>query len=276
MWIRALFFIFITIVILLSIVNSRRKEYFDDNKLHFEGSVHLSGNIATNNIPNKIRVKSLCFRKNEGGEIKEECLDSGQFSFALNNTTERNYFKCLGETCIDNKHLDIIKNKNNFKIRNVKKDRCYTMRDVMLHGLGGNYAEIHRPGHLNSMQEQGLNGIKKLRGYWRGSGGGLYYEHWPGKQHDDDGDGLRWLAYTDGGYRNRPWIPNFVVGENCDLENDGLFKKYLQTQDKNQFRFIKTTNEGEDAEITAASLTPQPEASSEFSGEMPGTGMQVA
>tara|TARA_Y100000389_G_scaffold140463_1_gene138298 strand:- start:44 stop:421 length:378 start_codon:yes stop_codon:yes gene_type:complete len=123
MWVRALFLILILIVIVISLINiytnERNETFVDTSKLHFEGSVHLNGGLRLNNIPNKIRTKQLCFRKTIDGEVKEECLDTGQFSFALNNSPERNYFKCLGEVCIDNKHMDILKNKKNFKIQNV-------------------------------------------------------------------------------------------------------------------------------------------------------------
>ena len=212
MLVRTLFFILILVVIICSLVNINNKKvenFTDTSKLHYEGSVHLSGNIQINNIPNKIRTKQLCFRKTIDGEVKEECLDTGQFSFALNNSSERNYLKCLGEVCIDNTHLDIIKNKNNFKIQNIGQNKCYTMRDVSVHGLGGNYAELTRT-DLNSLAFNGVDGIKKLRGGFRGArgpAGGKYNEHMPGKLHDDDGDYWRIARYADGGARGAPCPP---------------------------------------------------------------------
>lgn len=290
MLVRALFFILILVVIICSLVNINNKKvetFTDTSKLHFEGSVHLSGNIQINNIPNKIRTKQLCFRKTIDGEVKEECLDTGQFSFALNNSPERNYFKCLGEVCIDNKHLDIIKNKKNFKIQNIGQDKCYTMRDVSVHGLGGNYADLTRT-DLNSL-DPGIDGIKKLRGgFWGARGGGgtpvgvhggpwaaLYNEHMPGKLHDDDGDFWRNLWYSDGGSRNAPWIPNFLVAEDCNLETNSTLKKYRNIQQKNQFRFIKTDIEGQEPERIQSIDTPVPAPSGEFSGPMPGVGIRV-
>ncbi len=280
MLVRALFFILILVVIIFSLVNINNKkveDFTDTSKLHFEGSVHLSGNIQINNIPNKIRTKQLCFRKTVDGEVKEECLDTGQFSFALNNSPERNYFKCLGEVCIDNKHLDIIKNKKNFKIKNIGQDKCYTMRDVSVHGLGGNYAELTRT-DLNSLAP-GIDGIKKLRGVFDGSRnagyGYIYNEHMPGKLHDDDGDYWRIAMYTDGGARNAPWIPNFLVAEDCKLETNSTFKKYRNIQQKNQFRFIKTNIEGQEPERIQSRDTPVPAPSGEFSGPMPGVGIRV-
>ena len=36
------------------------------------------------------------------------------------------------------------------------------------------------------------------------------------------------------------FLSSFVVGENCDEENDSLFAGHINTQKKNHFRFIKT------------------------------------
>ena len=283
MWVRALFFILIILVIVISLINIYNNEsnenFVDTSKLHYEGSVHIKGDIRLNNIPNKIRTKQLCFRKTIDGEVKEECLDTGQFSFALNNSPERNYFKCLGEVCIDNKHIDILKNKKNFKLQNVGTQKCYTMRDVLLHGLGGNYAELTDRNKLNSLNPSGNKGIKKLRGgvancYHSRCGGGALYDEWmPGKIHDDHG---HHLGYSDGGSRNGPFIPNFVVGANCDLESDSTFKQFRNIQNKNQFRFIKTEISDERPTTTASPDTPVPEASGVFTGPMPGVGLNFS
>ena len=284
MWVRALFLILILIVIVISLINiytnERNETFVDTSKLHFEGSVHLNGGLRLNNIPNKIRTKQLCFRKTIDGEVKEECLDTGQFSFALNNSPERNYFKCLGEVCIDNKHMDILKNKKNFKIQNVGTEKCYTMRDVLLHGLGGNYAELTHRNKLNSLSPGGDKGIRRLRGgisnkYTSryGGRGSLYNEWMPGKLQDDHG---HHLGYSDGGSRNAPFIPNFVVGANCDLESDNTFKRFRNIQNKNQYRFIKTTITDETPTQTASPDTPVPEASAVFTGPMPGVGLNIS
>ena len=279
MCVRALFFILIPLVIIFSLVNivsNKEKETFvDTSKLHFEGSVHIKGGITMNNIPNRIRAKQLCFRKTIDGEVKEECLDTGQFSFALNNSSERNYFKCLGEVCIDNNHIDIIKNKKNYKIQNIGNEKCYTMRDVQLHGIGGNYGDLTWTDKNLSMSPNGDRGIKHLRAIpfsGRRAGGYIYDEHYPGKQHDDNGE---W-AVSDGGLRNAPWIPNFLVAENCDLESDYTFKQYRNIQQKNQFRFIKTNIDDERPTVTASPDTPVPSPADEFTGPMPDIGLQFS
>ena len=183
-----------------------------------------------NNIPNQIRTKQLCFRKTIDGEVKEECLDTGQFSFALNNSPERNYFKCLGEVCIDNKHMDILKNKKNFKIQNIGTKKCYTMRDVLLHGLGGNYSELTYRDKLNSLSSRD-EGEKKLRGgiaiclHSRCGGRGSLYDEWmPGKPHDDHG---HHTGYSE--VQKCTFIPNF---EGQLAESDGTFKKFRNIQNK--------------------------------------------
>tara|TARA_Y100000022_G_C13241161_1_gene372460 strand:- start:325 stop:1179 length:855 start_codon:yes stop_codon:yes gene_type:complete len=279
MLVRIFFFVIIVIVILSAVLNIKQnnnENFTDTKKLHYDGSVHLKGDVLVNNIPNKIRTKQLCFRNDEG---KEECLDTGQFSFALNNSSERNYLKCLGEVCIDNNHIDILKNKHNFNLKNIKQNKCYMMRDTTLHGLGGNYAGLRDSG-LNSIGISGDKrrwGIRKLRGGYRGarypSYGLLYNEHMPGKPHNDCGDYWRYWRYADGGSENSPFIPNFVVAENCDLETDPVFKKYENTQQKNQFRFIKADLSDRVEEIEISGDTPALSPSGKFSGPMPGPGL---
>ena len=266
MWIRIFFFIVIILTLInisLKIFINKSKENFENGneKLYFDGSVHLKQNISVNNKPNKIRFDKLCFRKkttSPNDEIKEECLDSDQFSFVMNNTSERNYYKCLGDVCVNNDHLNILRNKNNFKLKHLDTNKCYMMRDAMLHGVGGNYAELHKWRQLDN--DLHPENVRRLRGKFDGkprhgrtSDGGLYNEHMAGKLHDDDGDYWRWWAYVDGGWRNRPWIPNMVVSENCNLETDGLFRFFVNTQDKNQFRFIKTDTAEDEAAQGAGS-----------------------
>jgi len=287
MWVRALFLILILIVIVISLINiysnksnARNETFVDTSKLHFEGSVHINGGLKLNNIPNKIRTKQLCFRKTINGEVKEACLDPGQFSFALNNSPDRNYFKCLGEVCIDNKHIDILKNKKNFKIQNVGTQKCYTMRDVLLHGNGGNYAELHDRGKLNSLKRRGNKGIKKLRGGVGACSGSrcqpgtdTYKEWMPGKLHDDNG----YRTPHDGrSSRNGPFIPNFVVGANCDLESHSIFKQFRNIQQKNQYRFIKTEISDKRPTTTISPDTPMPGASAVFTRDMPGVGLNIS
>ena len=294
MWVRALFLILILIVIVISLINiysnesnesnasnasnTRNETFVDTSKLHFEGSVHINGGLKLNNIPNKIRTKQLCFRKTIDGEVKEECLDTGHFSFALNNSPDRNYFKCLGEVCIDNKHMDILKNKKNFKIQNVGTQKCYTMRDVLLHGNGGNYAELADRAKLDSLEFSGNKGIKKLRGgvagclHSRCQPRNLYDEWMPGKPHDDNG---YHTAHDGRSSRNGPFIPNFVVGETCDLESDSIFKQFRNIQQKNQYRFIKTEISDETPTTIASPDSPVPEASAVFTGPMPGAGLNI-
>lgn len=275
MCVRVIFFIviFVFIITTLTRINNNNKEKFNDNELYFDGSVHIKGNININNKPNKLKVKSLCFRKEINGQIKEECLDSGQFSFAINNTPDRKYFKCLGGTCIDNNHLDIIKNKKNFKIKHLANDKCYMMRDIMLHGLGGNYIGVREQAHDLKSIGNDVHGISKLRRGFHGTGarwageGNMYNENMPGKLHDDDGDWGKWVVAAvgvDGGWENQPWIPNAVVSENCDLENDGTFKSFQHAQNKNQFRFIKTTYDDQEAVVEIDSNTPVPQADDIF------------
>ena len=286
MCVRVIFFIviFIFIITTLTRINNNNKEKFNDNELYFDGSVHLKGGININNKPNKLKVKSLCFQKEVNGQIKEECLDSGQFSFAINNTPDRKYFKCLGGTCIDNNHLDILKNKKNFKLKNLNTNECYMMRDIMLHGLGGNYVGLKQWHNLYSIGSR-EDGISKLRRGYHGAGsrwsgrGNAHNEHYPGKLHDDDGDWRRWIVAAvgvDGGWENQPWIPNAVIGETCNLETDATFKNYQHIQDKNQFRFIKTEYDGVVPVPVVSPDTPVPQADDTFSRGMAADGFNIS
>ena len=253
MLLRVLFFIVILIVIFLMVLSTQNKEEFvdvesvnDENQLHLPGSVHINGAIKSENVnPNKIRCEKLCFQKKFGPDIKEECIDSSTLSYILNNTDDRTYMKCLNDICIGDNHLKIINDDSEFKLKN--QDKCYMRRDATFHGLGGNYNSLHDK-DLNNMGNS-IDGIHKLRRGWykggdRSPGGWAdkrYRENMPGKKHDDGGQ--YFIGYTDGNWKNQPFIPNFVVGENCDEINDSLFSQHINTQKKNHFRFIKTTFE---------------------------------
>ena len=260
MLVRIIFFVGITIAIFLMLLYIKQTEHFtttavnnsnlleemDNGQIYLNGSVHLNGKISNLNNPNKIKVNKLCFRKKFGDTVKEECIDGETLSYVLNNTDERNYLKCLGDICIGKKHLDILRDERNFKLKN--NDKCYMRRDALFHGLGGNYNSLGSEKYsstLNSM-ENNINGIHRLRRGWYKGGDrrpgpwhtDRYRENMPGKKHDDGGQYFR--GYTDGNWKNQPFIPNFVVGENCDEENDSLFAGTINTQKKNHFRFIRT------------------------------------
>lgn len=262
MLLRIIFFVVITTAIILMLLYINKPEHFtttasinnlnidnslpeemDNGQIYLNGSVHLNGKIYNQNNPNRIKVDRICFRKNFGDTVKEECIDGETLSYVMNNTDERNYLKCLDDVCIGKKHFDILRDEANFKIKN--NDKCYMRRDATFHGLGGNYNSLPDTSTLNSM-DNNINGIHRLRRGWykwgdRSPGPWVqsrYRENMPGKKHDDGGQ--YFWGYKDGYWRNQPYIPNFVVGENCDEENDSLFGGHLNTQKKNHFRFIKT------------------------------------
>ena len=60
---KSIIFILIILVIVISLINIYNNEsnenFVDTSKLHYEGSVHIKGDIRLNNIPNKIRTKQL-------------------------------------------------------------------------------------------------------------------------------------------------------------------------------------------------------------------------
>ena len=283
MLLRVIFFLVIGITIFCMILNVKQNENFISNttsstinnvnndKLYFNGSVHLKGKLEIENSPNKIKVDTLCFRKKENGVIKEECIDGDTLSYVINNTDDRNYLKCLDDICISNDHLNILKNETNFKLKN--QDKCYMRRDALFHGLGGNYNSLTDTENLNSMEENNIDGIQRLRRGWykkddRKPGDWhdkRFRENMPGTLHDDGG---QYFVYTDGGWRNQPFIPNFVVGENCDEVFDPIFAGYINTQKKNHFRFIRTEFEGpqdETVETTTQAISiPNMDRSDEF------------
>ena len=289
MCVRVIFFVVIFLFIITTSIglrkNNIKKENFNNEHLRLDGSVHIKGGITIDNTPNKLRFKSLCFRKEIDGEVKEECLDSSHFSFVLNNTPDRKYFKCLGGTCIDNNHLDIIKNKKNFKLKHLDSDKCYMMRDIMLHGLGGNYIGVRDQQHDLYSLDSTEHGISRLRRGFHGAGsrgagpGDWYDENLPGKLHDDDGDWGRYAvvaAGVDGGWGNQPWIPNALIAENCDLGNDSEFKNYQHVQNKNIFRFIRTSFDDQEIPRVVSSDTPVPQADDTNFREQAGTGFNIS
>ena len=57
MLVRIFFFVIIVIVIFSAVLNIKQnnnENFTDTKKLHYDGSVHLKGDVLVNNIPNKI------------------------------------------------------------------------------------------------------------------------------------------------------------------------------------------------------------------------------
>ena len=50
------------------------------------------------------------------------------------NKDFRNKLYCLGDACIDKRHMEILKGDRNFKLKHRNRDKCINIRDLRIHG----------------------------------------------------------------------------------------------------------------------------------------------
>jgi len=128
------------IVLFVSLEIVKRTEKYQnigENPIYIEDSVKVKGGIKLQ-FPtgtNKIKVNKLC--------VDNECINANVLNFVVNNKDFRNKLYCLGDACIDKRHMEILKGDRNFKLKHRNRGKCINIRDLDIHGkpLRGN--EVH-------------------------------------------------------------------------------------------------------------------------------------
>lgn len=89
----------------------------------FNGNVHIRGNaqILTNSNQ-KIKCDKLCIKDSITG--KTSCIESDKLFYLTNNKDHRLKMICLGNTCINQNHINVLKGKQTFKVANYKNMKC--------------------------------------------------------------------------------------------------------------------------------------------------------
>ena len=116
------FFLLSCIVIAL-FYKPKKNEKNENFANKFNGSVHIRGSADLLTDSNqKIKCDKLCIRDSVTGKIS--CIEPEKLFYLTNNKDSRLKMICLGNTCINQNHIDILKGKNTFRIVNYKNKRC--------------------------------------------------------------------------------------------------------------------------------------------------------
>lgn len=113
------FFLLSSIVIAL-FYNPKNTENFATK---FNGNVHIRGEAKILTDSNKkIKCDKLCIKDSITG--KTSCIEPDKLFYLTNNKDHRLKMICLGNTCINQNHIDILKGRQTFKLANYKNRRC--------------------------------------------------------------------------------------------------------------------------------------------------------
>ena len=100
-----------------------KPDNFENFVTKFNGNVHIRGKAEILTDSNqKIKCDKLCIKDSATGKIS--CIEPEKLFYLTNNKDHRLKMICLGNTCINQNHIDILKGKNTFKIANYKNNQC--------------------------------------------------------------------------------------------------------------------------------------------------------
>lgn len=100
-----------------------KPDNFENFVTKFNGNVHIRGKAEILTDSNqKIKCDKLCIKDSATGKIS--CIEPEKLFYLTNNKDHRLKMICLGNTCINQNHIDILKGKNTFKIANYKNNKC--------------------------------------------------------------------------------------------------------------------------------------------------------
>ena len=107
--------------IVVALFYKRENVSFFTNK--FNGNVHIRGKAQILTDSNKkIKCDKLCIKDSLTGKVS--CIEPDKLMYLLNNKDHRLKMICLGNTCINKNHIDILKGQQTFKLANLNTDRC--------------------------------------------------------------------------------------------------------------------------------------------------------
>lgn len=117
--------VFLLLVGIILILFCKMPERFQDNSsfTKFNGSVHIRGKLnIVGGSNSKINFDKLVIRDSATGLVGS--IDSQKLGYLVNNKDHRLKLFCLGNTCIGKNHLDILKGKTSFKLRDLSENQC--------------------------------------------------------------------------------------------------------------------------------------------------------
>jgi hypothetical protein len=119
-------------------VNIYTFEKYNSDYIKFNGNVKVKGKVSLiNNNNNKIQIDRFCITRqnpeNPEEEKQTQCMEASTLSFLHNNKDHRLKMICLGNTCIDNRHIKILNGDHDFKLKSKHDGKCLTNDRMRLH-----------------------------------------------------------------------------------------------------------------------------------------------
>lgn len=109
------------IVLILILFVSPTKEN-NSNDIKYNGSLHILGRLDINSPNKKLRFNKLAIT--DSVTNKTSTLDFSQLSYLMNTKSHRTDLICLDDTCISQKHLEILKGQRTFKLKDKVSGNC--------------------------------------------------------------------------------------------------------------------------------------------------------
>ena len=118
-------------------VNSYTFEKYNSDYIKFNGNVKVKGNVTfKNNNNQKIQIDRFCITRNnpDNETIKEtQCMEASTLAFLHNNRDHRLKMICLGNTCIDDRHIKILNGDHDFKLKSKQDGKCLNKKTLRFH-----------------------------------------------------------------------------------------------------------------------------------------------
>jgi len=118
-------------------VNTLSFEKYNSDYIKFNGNVKVKGKVEMiNNMNNKIQIDRFCItRKNpeNDSEKQTQCMDAKTLAFLHNNKDHRLKMICLGDTCIDDRHIKILNGDHDFKLKSKADGKCLNKKRLKFH-----------------------------------------------------------------------------------------------------------------------------------------------
>ena len=118
-------------------VNIYTFEKYNSDYIKFNGNVKVKGKVSmVNNNNQKIQIDRFCITRNnpDNETIKEtQCMEAATLAFLHNNKDHRLKMICLGNTCIDDRHIKILNGDHDFKLKSKLDGKCLTNESMKLH-----------------------------------------------------------------------------------------------------------------------------------------------
>jgi len=118
-------------------VNTYTFEKYNSDYIKFNGNVKVKGGVDFQSNKNKkIQIDRFCITRenpDNPGNQETQCMEASTLAFLHNNKDHRLNMICLGNTCIDDRHIKILNGDHDFKLKSKQDNKCLTHTSTWLH-----------------------------------------------------------------------------------------------------------------------------------------------